>query len=323
MSKFSQDVASIVIVNYKTPDLCINCLKSVHQNSTGLDILVVDNASNDGSIDKINRAILQNSWNMNPTISSKFNGGFSAGNNLGINASASDYILLLNSDTIVLPRAIELLIKTLDDNPKMGIASPRLESPDGSPQESCFRFQRPISELIRSACTGVITKVLRRYDIPAGVSPVVSYPEWTSFACVLIRRDVFGDIGLLDNEFFMYFEDVDFCKRARDFGWNIINNPEARVVHFGSGSSNVGNEIASRNRPPRYWYESRTRYYYKHYGYGGLLKANIFWHVGWLIAMLRKLFNRGYQPNVCDRQWYDIWTNFLHPNAVYIHPDKY
>jgi len=320
----AQSQSSIVIVNYKTPALCIDSLQSLQALSgSSASILVVDNASNDGSLDKINQAITENSWNAASIIESQSNNGFSSGNNIGINASSTEFVLLLNSDTIVRPGTIEMLFKTLQENPQMGMASPRLEWPDGSSQESCFRFHRPINELIRSAASGPITSLLKQYEVPLRVSDEISFPEWTSFACVLIRRQVFEDIGLLDEEFFMYFEDVDFCKRAREAGWRIIHNPEAHVVHLRGGSSPVKSQAAKKKRLPRYFYESRARYYHKHFGHFGLFRANIYWHLGWLVAMGRKLLSSAYQPNICEKQWRDIWTNFCHPTAPYMHPDKY
>ena len=316
----------IIILNFKTHDLTIDCLQSLLETSAldSSDALVIDNNSKDDSINLIADAMRQNGWEKPVSIvASKANNGFSSGNNLGINLCDSEYILLLNSDTIVRPGAIELLVKTLNENPQMGLASPRLEWPDGSPQESCFRFHRPINELIRSAATGPVTKLLKCYEVPLRVSDKIAYPEWTSFACVLIRRQVFEDIGLLDEDFFMYFEDVDFCKRAREAGWQIIHNPKAQVVHLRGGSSPVKSQAAKKKRLPRYFYESRTRYYFKHFGRFGLLRANIYWHLGWLVAMARKLISRRYQPNICERQWRDIWTNFKDPTTPYIHPDNY
>ena len=315
---------SVVIVNYKTANLTIDCLQSLElEVNANLEVLAVDNASNDNSMALFDQEIKNNKWHQVKTLGADFNGGFSFGNNIGINASASEFFLLLNSDTIVYPGAVDLLIKTLQENPDMGMASPRLEWPDGTPQESCFRFHRPINELIRSAATGPITRLFKRYEVPLRVSDNVIYPEWTSFACVLIRRQVFEDIGLPDEEFFMYFEDVDFCKRAREAGWNIIHNPEAHVVHLRGGSSPVKSQAAKKKRLPRYFYESRSRYYYKHFGRFGLFRANIYWHLGWLVAMGRKLFSNSYQPNICEKQWRDIWTNFCNPAAPYIHPDNY
>lgn len=319
---------SVIIINYATPKLCIDSLSSIYQHSTShssIDkTIVVDNNSKDDSVSLLAKAVGQYDWeNSVSIVENHENKGFSAGNNIGIKASSSEYVLLLNSDTLVRPGAIELLAKALERNPKMGIASPRLEWIDGVPQESCFRFHRPVNELIQSAATRLITKLFQRYEVPLKVSQKISYPEWTSFACVLIRRKVFEDIGLLDEEFFMYFEDVDFCKRAREAGWAIVNNPKARVIHLRGGSSPVKSQTAKKKRLPRYFYESRTRYYYKHFGRFGLLAANIFWSLGWLVAIGRKFANRNYKPNICERQWRDIWTNFNNPTAPYIHPDNY
>ena len=315
---------SIVIINYRTPKLCVDALESLGPLLRfNYQITVIDNASNDGSFEIMKQTVEDSQWERVSIIEAANNAGFSAGNNIGINSSSSEFILLLNSDTIVRPGAVETLVKTLQDNPQMGMASPRLEWPDGSPQESCFRFHRPINELIRSACTGPITRLLKRYEVPLPVCAKLSYPEWTSFACVLIRRQVFEDIGLLDDGFFMYFEDVDFCRRAGAAGWPIINNPQAHVVHLRGGSSPVKSQAAKKKRLPQYFYESRTRYYYKHFGRFGLLMANLFWHLGAFVGRVRKLLSTSYQPNICEAQWRDIWTNFTRPNAAYIHPDNY
>ena len=320
---FPSPVSDVIIVNYKTPALCLDCLDSLWTGGDdNAEILVVDNASGDDSVEIINRSIADNNRSNTRAIPSEVNAGFSAGNNIGIKQSTADFILLLNSDTIVRPGAIDILMQTLIDNPGMGMASPRLEWPNEQPQESCFRFHRPINELIRSACTGPITKLLKRYEVPVAVDEGISYPEWTSFACVMIRREVLDDIGLLDEEFFMYFEDVDFCQRARRAGWNIIHNPNARVVHLRGGSSPVKSQTAKKKRLPRYFYESRTRYYYKYFGRSGLLAANLFWHLGWLIGRLRKLLNSSYQPNICESQWRDIWFSFTSPSKPYTHPDS-
>ena len=315
---------SVVIVNYKTPALCIDCLASLSVIAEiDLEIIVVDNASMDDSLAQIDQAITDNNWTSVTLVGSPDNGGFSSGNNIGISISRGDLILLLNSDTIVSAGAFELLVQTMLDNPRAGMVSPRLEWTDGSPQESCFRFHHPANELIRSACSGPVTRLLKRYEVPMPVTDKISYPQWTSFACVLIRRELFDQFGLLDDAFFMYFEDVDFCQRARKAGWTIINNPSAHVVHLRGGSSPVKSQAAKKKRLPRYFYESRSRYYFKYFGRSGLLTANLFWHLGSCIGLLRKLFNPNYQTNICERQWLDIWTNFSDPTAPYIHPDNY
>ena len=121
------------------------------------------------------------------------------------------------------------------------------------------------------------------------VSDEVSSPEWTSFACVLIRRQVFEDIGLLDEEFFMYFEDVDFCKRAEKRAGISIHNPAAHVVIYVVAVLLLKSQAAKKKRLPRYFYESRARYYFKHFGRFGLFAANMFWHLGWLVQWAESL----------------------------------
>jgi len=313
---------SIIIVNYKTPELCIDCLKSIKMGK-GIEVIIVDNASSDGSLELIRDAIELLNSDLISLIDSKHNGGFSAGNNIGIRASKGKYCLLLNSDTIVRPGAVEKMVRLVDENPSIGIASPRLESLDGSPQESCFNFYRPINEFIKASGTGVITKMLQGYQLSVPLCQENTFPEWVSFACVLIQRRVFDSIGLLDEGYFMYFEDVDFCLKARSAGWELINIPSAQLVHLQSASSKVNSKISSKARLPRYFYESRARYYSTHFGMFGLIRANIFWHVGWLISMVRRLLDKKYRANIYRQQWRDIWINCFDPKGPYIHPEKY
>jgi len=230
-----------------------------------------------------------------------------------MNAIDADYYLLLNSDTIVRQEAIAKLMDIANQFPDVGMFSPRLEWEDGKAQESCFRFHHPLSEIIQPACTGIVDNLLKRYVVALPVCDAISRPEWTSFACVLIRKQVFLDVGLMDDDFFMYYEDSEFCFRAKKAGWGILNNPEARVVHLRGGSSNVKSNAEARKRLPKYYYESRTKYYYKCFGCGGLFFANICWILGRSISMLRELTGNK-KPHVCEKQWFDIWTNFFTPN---------
>jgi len=138
----------------------------------------------------------------------------------------------------------------------------------------------------------------------------------------MIRREVFTDIGLLDDKFFMYYEDTDFCLRARKAGWKISYNPKARVVHLRGKSSPVKSLMAAKQRLPRYFYESRSYYYYKNFGRSGLLAANLLWITGWLLAASRSLVDRKFQSPSSKMQWRDIWINFLQPDAPYTPPEK-
>ena len=317
---------SIVIVNYRTAEMTIQCVKSVLDSCIGewFEIIIIDNCSNDNSGDIISRYVSACGYGHKISlIRNQYNGGYSAGNNDGVRKSQADYVLLLNSDSIVSGDAVQRLAGCLDEDSELGIASPGLCSRDGEPQNACFRYPRPTSELVKAAAAGPITRLLPSYDTNVLLVNERTHPEWTSFACVMVRRKVFENIGYLDDEFFMYFEDIDFCRRARAAGWGIINEPKAKVCHLGGGSSNVTASIASRRRVPKYYYESRTRYYYKYYGYMGLLSANIMWSGGFLIAIFRKCLNKNYRSNICDKQWRDTWVNFTNPTKPYTHPDMY
>lgn len=306
---------AIIIVNYRTPNLVIDCLNSLEQEiEVGSDIvIVVDNASGDSSVEQLEQAITAKNWGQwVRLLPSNSNGGFSAGTNLGIKAIAADFYLFLNSDTIARPGAIQSLLEAMQAHPKVGIVSPRLEWLDGEPQTSCFRNRIPITELIGAAQTGPITALLKRYDVPLPVSDTPIEPEWTSFACALIRREVIEQIGLMDEGYFMYREDNDYCQRARNAGWKILYWPSARIVHLRGGSGSVKSDMARRKRPPAYLYASRSRYFTKFYGRAGLLSANLFWLLGRSISLARELVGNK-NPHTCEYQAQDIWTNWLDP----------
>ncbi|MDJ0651386.1 MAG: glycosyltransferase family 2 protein, partial [Xenococcaceae cyanobacterium MO_188.B19] len=255
--------------------------------STNTIVTVVDNCSEDDSIKTIEQAIIENHWaNSVQLIKSPINGGFSAGNNLGIQGTKSDAYLLLNSDTILRPGAIKSLLEAMQANPDAGLISPRLEWSDETPQISCFRYHSPFSELIDAAASSPVTKLLAKYNVPIPVSDTPIKPQWTSFACVLIRHEVIEQIGLMDEGYFMYFDDVDYCRRARNAGWEILHYPQSRVVHLRGGSNSVKADLAARKRPKSYLYASRTRYFTKHYGSMGLWLANLCWLAGRSISLL-------------------------------------
>jgi len=317
---------SIVIINYKTPQLVIDCLASLLPEITELNskVVVVDNASQDDSCDLIQHWINDRACSDKvQLISSADNTGFSGGNNRALKAVKAEYYLLLNSDTLVRKGAINLLLDTAEKDDLAGLVSPRLEWRDSTPQESCFRFHTPVSELISSANTGVITKIFQRFNVPFEVSDKTAYYDWTSFACVLVKAQVFKDVGLMDDGYFMYFEDVAFAHKAQQAGWKVLNIPDAHIVHLRGGSSPVKSQAKQGKRLPRYFYESRTRYFYQVYGRMGLLAANLCWTLGYGVSLLRSFLSSSFKPKVSVFQWRDIWINFMNPLNAYIHPDDY
>jgi len=325
MTKRTHQLA-VVIINYKTPKLVIDCLGSLLPELSALDakVVIVDNHSNDNSCDQILTWLSQyDDIQQVELIASDENTGFSGGNNRGISQLEAEYYLLLNSDTVVRQGAICLLLEAVQKDTNVGLVSPRLEWPDVAPQESCFRFHSPVSELISSANTGLITRMFQSFNVPYAISEQAKFYDWTSFACVLVKAEVFKDIGLMDHGYFMYFEDVAFAYHAKQAGWKVLNVPDAHVVHLRGGSSPVKSQTKLRKRLPRYYYESRTRFFYQVYGRLGLLMANVCWSLGYVISSLRSLFSSSFNPSISAYQARDIWTNFLTPLKPFIHPDDY
>ena len=231
----------IVIINYKTPEMTCDCLQSLLPEIAckNIQITMVDNGSKDNSVLQIQSWIGANNPEQIKLISSDKNGGFAFGNNLGLVNKDADFYLLLNSDTVVRDGAIQILLDSFKTHPSAGLVSPRLEWLDGKPQQSCFNMHTPISEFLSAAKTGLFSKLLNQYVVAKPLDPQCSYSDWTSFACVMVRGEIFEQVGLLDEGYFMYFEDAEFCHRARKAGWKILNNPEAHVVHLRGGSSPV------------------------------------------------------------------------------------
>ncbi|HUG23775.1 glycosyltransferase family 2 protein [Piscinibacter sp.] len=323
MSAFACDLL-IVIVNFRTPEIVVECLESLlpELRDTNAQVTVVDNASGDGSVPMLRTWLAAHgSPAQISLIESAENAGFAAGNNIGIRSSKARSYLLLNSDTLVRPAAIRTLLDAQRSHPKAGLISPRLEWPDGRAQESCFSYHTPASELMAAAQTAAVDRWLKKYAVGRPVQDVVTSPQWTSFACVLIRHEVFEQVGLLDEGYFMYFEDVAFCRQAREAGWDIVNVPQARVVHLRGGSSPVKARVQARKRLPKYFYESRTRYFFQTYGWAGLTAANVMWWLGRVVSKARQLLGRSDKASI-QRQWLDIWTNWTAPLRNYTHPQS-
>ena len=297
-----------VLLNYRTPNLILNCLRTlVPEIDPRRDaIVVIDNASRDGSVQKIRDALTKESWEAVRLIEASRNGGFAAGNNLGIRAVEARASLLLNSDTLIRSGAVAQLWETLQSQPRIGVLSPRLEWPDGTPQISCFRLHTPWSELIAGSGGGGVGRIVARWEVPIEIRNEPFEPQWTSFAAVMIRHEVLEDVGFLDEGFFMYYEDVDYCRRVRDQGWQIWHEPRARVVHLRGGSSPVKALTAARKRRPAYYYAGRRRYFRKAFGPMGLVSANSLWTLGRAFSWVLDLMGRK-RPQAVESELFDIW----------------
>ena len=309
---------SVSIINYRTGQLTIDCVQSVIDAARAapdiaVETVIVDNASGDGSADQIAAWIdAHDLGDQVHLVRSPTNSGFSGGHNQGIAARNSDFVLVLNSDAALRPGVFPALMDAAAARPDAGFFAPRLEDPDGTPQVSCFRAHSPQSELIRAAGTGPVTRLLRRHEVALGLHPSPDNIEWVSFACVLLRREMIKDVGLMDEGYFLYFEDAEYGLRARRAGWGCAFVPAARVIHYRGGSGPVKALQKARKRLPHYYYCARTRFFYQLYGRIGLLAANLAWHLGRAIAQLRRLTGRSPAP-AATQEARDIWTNFTQP----------
>lgn len=300
----------IVIVNYRTADLAVDCLHSIAAQIAEfpkLHTVVVDNASGDGSVEKLMGVIDREGWQgWASVISSDRNGGFAFGNNAGIrealrSACRADYVMLLNPDTIVRGGAIRALVHFMDAHQRVGIAGSRLENAEGGAECSAHNAFSPLGELESGARLGILSRALHRYAVSPPMREAAHECDWISGASLIVRREVFEQIGLLDEGYFLYFEEADFCLRARKAGWKIWFVPESRVVHLEGASTGIRNIVRRR---PRYWYDSRRRYFVKHFGMFGLMLADALWVAGRTSLALRRLLRLGSGGKKQDPTWF-------------------
>ena len=306
---------AVVIVNYRTPDLVQACLESLVPQLTALhaEAIVVDNASGDRSLETIEEWLSGCPGAFSEKIrlvASPVNGGFSAGNNLGMRQVDSKYYLLLNSDTIVRPGAIATLLERMEREPGIGALGPRLEYLDGTPQVSRFRRRGVISEFIRGAQINAITQLFRTKNTPIELDEPEQTLDWVSFACVLLRGDVVRQVGLMDEAFFMYFEDIEYCLRMKKAGFTVGQELNARVVHLRGGTSSVKKNDAQRRRIPAYFYHSRARYFTLLGGRKKLFAANIAWSLGRMLRLIKRLAGRNIDTSI-PGEWSDLWLGFF------------
>lgn len=305
----------VLIINFRTADLTLQCVKTVLADSGDLDveIVVIDNFSEDGSAEQIADWIAAGPKDMPVRlVRSPVNSGFSGGNNQGMVALKGQFYLVLNSDAVLRPGFLPTMLEAAQAQPNYGFFAPRIEYDDGGVQDSCFRFPSPLSELERSARTGFVTHALRRHTVSLGADPDPAEIDWASFACLLLRGDMVRQIGPMDEGYFLYFEDIEYCLRARRAGWRVAYVPQAKAVHYRGGSGPVKTLNARRAELPRYYYSSRTRYFYQAHGHSGQIAANLLWYLGRAIKHSTRLLGRdpGSMPAAEAR---NIWINTRRP----------
>ncbi len=283
-----------VIVNYRTADLT---LRSVHaalealERFPGSRVSLVENGSGDGSAERFREASAREGWGNRVTlVESPENRGFAGGVNLAVrpvlgSGISPRYVYLLNSDARPEPDAIAVLVRFLDAHAEAGIAGSFIYGTDGVTHDTAFRFPSVASQLEEALGIGVVTRLLDRWVVSKPVPPEATRVDWLAGASMLIRREVFERVGLLDEGYFIYFEETDFCRSAARMGHAAWYVPESRVEHVGGASTGWKDFTKPR---PSYWFDGRRRYFAKNHGRAYLWAANVAWLLGWLVGEPRR-----------------------------------
>jgi GT2 family glycosyltransferase len=238
---------SIVIVSYNTSRLLDECLASIERagRKPAIEIIVVDNASSDDSCEMVS-----SKWPLITLIQNSANNGFARANNQALQMCRGRYAILLNSDTQVRPGALESMVAFLDEHREVGIAGPRLLNTDGTLQPSGNRIPSAFSQIWWTLpfhrISGRQSWRMRYLDDHRDYNQIADVDE-VSGAALMMRREVWETIGFLDEGYFFYFEDVDFCIRARSAGWRVVYFPRSEIVHhWGMSSKRAGLSIHPR-----------------------------------------------------------------------------
>lgn len=227
---------SIVIVNWNTRDILHNCLQSVYEQSheINFDVIVVDNASKDGSAEMVKRDFPQTIL-----IENSENRGFAAANNQAIAISTGRYVLLLNSDTIILGDAIAEAIAFADDNPQVAAVGCRVLNPDGTLQPTCFMFPSILNMFLSSTYLYKLfprSRFFGREEMTWWDRNDTREVDVVTGCFMLVRREAIDHVGMMDEHFFMYAEETDWCYRFKQAGWKVMFTPAAEITHLGGAS---------------------------------------------------------------------------------------
>ena len=254
---------SIIIVNWNVRDLLDRCLASILETDLepdSFEIIVVDSGSHDESA-----AMVREKYPSVRLIAQSDNVGFTRGNNIGLAQAQGDYLLLLNPDTEVSPSSLRLLIEYLVENPSTGIVGPHTLNSDGSHQSTRRRFPTLMTGVFESTwlAAAAPSGVVGDYRMLETDDDDIIAVDWVQGSALLLRREVYRDIGGLDDAYVMYSEELDFCRRAKTAGWQVAYHGGAVITHHGGKSSE---QVVAQTLI--HFHTSKLRYFRKHHGLG-------------------------------------------------------
>ena len=287
---------SVIIVNWNVRDLLRRCLRSLYSSATesglAVQVIVVDNGSTDGSVEMVRSA-----FPAVHLIVNRDNRGFPAANNQGLAVAQGRYSLILNPDTEIVGDALATMVAFADAHPDVGIVGPQLLNPDGTVQSSRRRFPTLATAFFESTWLQRYgpRRILEHYYVLDRPDDRAQDVDWLYGAAFMARREAVAQVGLLDEGYFMYSEELDWCRRFRDAGWRVVYLPTAQVIHYGGKSSEQ--VIAARHI---HFQTSKVRYFRKYHGRMAaealrwFLLGNYLWQLGleggkWLLGHKRPL----------------------------------
>ena len=280
---------SIIIVNYRTYELTRQTIESVINQDIDFnyDIHVVDNASNDGSLQKLQEDFKDNGFVK--FTENQQNSGFANANNLAIKQTSSQYVLLLNSDTQLKGDCLSLCYGYIQENPQIGALGCKILLPDGTLDKACKRSFPDVNvsfyRMIGLSFLFPRSKRFGRYNLMYLDENKIHEVDSLSGAFMMVRRDAIREIGILDEDFFMYGEDIDWCYRFKEAGWKVIYYGKAEITHFKGGSGRESKVLYE-------FYNAMRLFYDKHYREKNPLIITYIIYAGiWGTYSLKKVIN--------------------------------
>lgn len=271
---------SIIIVSWNVRELLEGCLRSISGRSElALQIIVVDGASSDGSA-----AMVAEKFPEVELVVCQENVGFPRGNNVGLERANGRYILLLNPDTIVHDDALAKMVSYLEQNPQVGVVGPQLLNEDGSVQSSRRRFPTLRTAFFESTWLQPYAPqaVLDTHFVRDVADDETAVVEWVMGACLMTRQEVVAQVGGMDEKYFMYSEELDYCRRIHEVGWQVVYYPQAQVTHLSGKSSEQAVTYRHIN-----FNRAKLRYFRKYHGRlaAGVLRIFLLASYGWQLTL--------------------------------------
>lgn len=251
---------SIIIVSWNVADLLVACLGSIAANrgDLALEVIVIDSASDDNTVEQVRGRF---PWVR--LLPQAENVGFTRGNNIGLSAATGRHLLLLNPDTEVVGDVLKRLVSFLDAHPTVGIVGPHTLNTDGSTQSSRRRFPTIKTAMLESTWLQPLAPqtLLDRYYVRDAADEATLDVDWVQGHALMARRAVYEQVGGLDTGYVMFFEEMDWCQRAKQAGWRVVYVGTAQVIHHGGQST-----AQASARKHIYFNQSKIRYFGKHHG---------------------------------------------------------